>query len=174
MSQTRGGQGGADIPGMAPSVFLGGGAQIAGSFGTSGRGPRLLSGGGRKATVISTVSTLVVLAALGVVFWLAPGSAAFRHAFFSPRDMWQAFIGDPKKGYYSVGAAIWLNIRMFLIAEVLILIKAYDDTFSQTVLGMNSYRHDEIEWGSRFAPAFSVDRRGDLVLELKRLSETVT
>jgi polar amino acid transport system permease protein len=38
--------------------------------------------------------------------------------------MWQAFRGDPKKGYYSVGAAIWLNIRMFLSAEVLILIVA--------------------------------------------------
>src|SRR5262249_31498807 len=36
-------------------------------------------------------------------------------------DMWQSFIGDPKKGYYSVGAAIWLNIRMFLAAEALIL-----------------------------------------------------
>jgi inward rectifier potassium channel len=58
-----------------------------------------------------------------------------------------------------------------LQAEVLILIKAYDDTFSQTVLGRNSYRHDEIQWGGRFAPAFSVDRRGDLVLELKRVSE---
>jgi polar amino acid transport system permease protein len=106
--------------GMGPD--FGPGPQIAGSFGTTGRGPRLLSGGGRKATVISTVSTLVVLGALASVFWLAPGSAAFRHAFFSPPNMWQAFIGDPKKGYYSVGEAIWLNIRMFLSAEVLILI----------------------------------------------------
>jgi polar amino acid transport system permease protein len=64
----------------------------------------------------------VVLAGLAAIFWLAPGSAAFRHAFFSPTDMWHSFIGDPKKGYYSVGAAIWLNIRMFLVAEVLILI----------------------------------------------------
>jgi polar amino acid transport system permease protein len=100
------------------------GAQIPGSFGTTGRGPRLLSGGGRKATVVSTVSTLIVLGALVAVFWLAPGSAAFRHAFFDPADMWKAFIGDPKKGYYSVGAAIWLNIRMFLSAEVLILVLA--------------------------------------------------
>ena len=38
--------------------------------------------------------------------------------------MWHAFIGNPKLGYYSVGAAIWLNIRMFLVAEVLILILA--------------------------------------------------
>ena len=59
-----------------------------------------------------------------------------------------------------------------LQAEVLILIKAYDDTFSQTVLGRNSYRHDEITWGARFAPAFSVDKHGDLVLELKRVSDT--
>ena len=28
--------------------------------------------------------------------------------------MWQSFIGNPKQGYYSVGAALWLNIRMFL------------------------------------------------------------
>ena len=63
-----------------------------------------------------------MLAALAAVFWLAPGSAEFRHAFFSPQNMWQAFIGNPKRGYYSVGEAIWLNIKMFLIAEVLILI----------------------------------------------------
>jgi polar amino acid transport system permease protein len=73
---------------------------------------------------VSTASTLVVLAAIVVVFLLAPGSAVVRHTFFNPHDMWQAFIGDPKKGYYSVGEAIWLNIRMFLAAEVLILVFA--------------------------------------------------
>jgi hypothetical protein len=31
---------------------------------------------------------------------------------------------EPQAGYYSVGAAIWLNIRMFIVAEVLILILA--------------------------------------------------
>jgi inward rectifier potassium channel len=60
-----------------------------------------------------------------------------------------------------------------LQAEILILVKAYDDTFSQTVLARQSYRHDEIAWGKRFAPAFSVDARGDLVLELKRVGNTV-
>ncbi|MGO8956034.1 MAG: amino acid ABC transporter permease [Streptosporangiaceae bacterium] len=93
-------------------------------FGASGRGPRLLSGGGGKATAISTISTVVVLAALASVFWLAPGSAAVRHDFFNPQAMWHSFIGNPRQGYYSVGAAIWLNIRMFLSAEVLILILA--------------------------------------------------
>src|ERR1700722_6803764 len=118
-----GGLGGAGESELAFAAGLGLGPQMAGSFG-SGRGPRLLSGGGRKATIISTISTLVVLGGLAAVFWFAPGSAACRHAFFSPSNMWQAFIGDPKKGYYSVGEAIWLNIRMFLAAEVLILILA--------------------------------------------------
>jgi polar amino acid transport system permease protein len=97
--------------------------QAPGSFGRSGRGSRLL-GGGRSGTVISTVSTLIVLGALAAVFLLAPGARAVEHAFFNPKDMWQSFIGNPKQGYYSVGAAIWLNIRMFLIAEVLILVLA--------------------------------------------------
>ncbi|MEP7025052.1 MAG: amino acid ABC transporter permease [Actinomycetota bacterium] len=94
------------------------------SFAATGRGPRLLGGDGRRGAVISTASTLVVLAAIVVAFLLAPGSAVVRHTFFDPHDMWQAFVGSPRDGYYSVGEAIWLNIRMFLAAEVLILICA--------------------------------------------------
>jgi polar amino acid transport system permease protein len=105
-------------------MSLGIGGQAPGSFETTGRGPRLLGSGGRRATAVSTVSTLVVLGALIAVFLLAPGSRQVRHTFFNPTDMWQAFLGNPKKGYYSVGAAIWLNIRMFLAAEVLILVVA--------------------------------------------------
>jgi polar amino acid transport system permease protein len=91
-----------------------------GTFAT-GRGPRLLSGGGTRATVISSASTIIVLGILLAVFLLAPGARAVEHAFFNPTAMWQSFVGNPKQGYYSVGAAIWLNIRMFLVAEVLIL-----------------------------------------------------
>ncbi|PWT96857.1 MAG: transporter [Terriglobia bacterium] len=58
-----------------------------------------------------------------------------------------------------------------LQAEVLILIKGHDDTFNQTVIARYSYRHDEILWGARFAPAFFVDELGDLVLELKKVGE---
>jgi polar amino acid transport system permease protein len=81
-------------------------------------------GGGGRGVALSTTSTIVVIAAIVALFWLAPGSANVRHTFFNPTDMWQAFVGDPKKGYYSVGEAIWLNIRMFMVAEVLILILA--------------------------------------------------
>ena len=84
----------------------------------------MLRSGGRGAVAVSTASTIVVLAALAALFWLAPGSAAVRHTFFNPADMWKSLIGDPRAGYYSVGEALWLNIRMFLAAEVLILIVA--------------------------------------------------
>jgi inward rectifier potassium channel len=58
-----------------------------------------------------------------------------------------------------------------LQAEVLILLKAHDDTFNQTVFARRSYRHDEIIWGARFAPAFFADTEGDLVLELRKVGE---
>ncbi|HEX4064262.1 MAG TPA: amino acid ABC transporter permease [Streptosporangiaceae bacterium] len=75
----------------------------------------------RRAVALSTASTVVVLAALAALFLAAPGSKQVRHTFFSPHDMWQALIGNPRQGYYSVGEALWLNIRMFLAAEVIIL-----------------------------------------------------
>jgi len=56
-------------------------------------------------------------------------------------------------------------------AEFLILIKAFDDTFFQTVHVRHSYRHEEMVWGARFVPAFEADAQGETVLDLKRLSE---
>jgi inward rectifier potassium channel len=58
-------------------------------------------------------------------------------------------------------------------AEFLILIRAFDDTFFQTVHVRHSYRHEEVVWGARFVPAFEPDSRGEMVLDLKRLSEVV-
>jgi polar amino acid transport system permease protein len=84
----------------------------------------MLGDGGRRSVALSSASTVIVLAALVALFLAAPGSRAVRHTFFNPTDMWRAFVGDPKAGYYSVGEALWLNIRMFVIAEILILIVA--------------------------------------------------
>ena len=84
----------------------------------------MLGDGGRRSVALSTASTVVVLAALVALLAAAPGSRVVRHTFFNPTDMWRAFVGDPKAGYYSVGEALWLNIRMFVIAEILILIVA--------------------------------------------------
>jgi len=60
-----------------------------------------------------------------------------------------------------------------LQAEFLILIKAFDDTFFQTVHVRYSYRHDEVAWNARFAPAFQPDAQGEMVLDLGRLNELV-
>ncbi|MBV9082659.1 MAG: hypothetical protein JOZ62_08295 [Acidobacteriaceae bacterium] len=57
-----------------------------------------------------------------------------------------------------------------LQAEFLILIKAFDETFSQTVNARNSYTHEEIVWGARFSPAFEVGNSGDLWLEVDKVS----
>ena len=84
----------------------------------------MLGDRGRQGAALSTASTVVVLAVLAAAFLLAPGSGQVRHTFFNPADMWRSFVGDPKAGYYSVGEALWLNIRMFIAAEILILILA--------------------------------------------------
>ncbi len=57
-----------------------------------------------------------------------------------------------------------------LQAEALIMIKGIDDTFSQTVHVRYSYRYDEIEWGAKFEPAFSIDDEGDMWVEVNRVS----
>src|SRR4030095_14667254 len=56
-----------------------------------------------------------------------------------------------------------------LQAEFLILIKGYDDTFSQTVHTRFSYRYDEVVWGARFTPAFSFDNDGDVLLDVDKV-----
>jgi len=58
-------------------------------------------------------------------------------------------------------------------AELLVLINGFDDTFSQVVNARTSYRWDEILWGARFTPAFHADERGELVLDLGRIDDTV-
>jgi inward rectifier potassium channel len=56
-----------------------------------------------------------------------------------------------------------------LQAEVLILIKGFDETFGQEVLSRYSYTYDEIVWGGSFAQAFHVDSEGHLVLNVDRV-----
>jgi inward rectifier potassium channel len=60
-----------------------------------------------------------------------------------------------------------------LQAELMILVKGFDDTFSQTVHARYSYRYDEFKWGARFAPAFEVDPEGDIDLDVNKVSALV-
>jgi inward rectifier potassium channel len=56
-----------------------------------------------------------------------------------------------------------------LQAEVLIQLKGYDDTFSQTVNVRHSYRYDEVVREARFSPSFHTDQAGDMVLHVDRV-----
>ena len=57
-----------------------------------------------------------------------------------------------------------------LQAEFVVLIKGFDDTFSQVVHARYSYRYDELTWQAKFAPAFEFDPDGNMVLNVDRVS----
>jgi len=59
-----------------------------------------------------------------------------------------------------------------LQAELLILIRGYDDAFFQVVHTRYSYRWDEITWEARFLPAFEVSAGGQLVLDVEKIGLT--
>ena len=58
-------------------------------------------------------------------------------------------------------------------AEVMVLMKGFDDTFSQVVNSRFSYRFDEILWGYKFSPAFHNDENGHLILDLAKMDEVI-
>lgn len=57
-----------------------------------------------------------------------------------------------------------------LQAEFVVVIKAFDDTFAQSVHARYSYRYDELAWQARFQPAFEIDGEGNMVLNVDRVS----
>ncbi len=78
--------------------------------------------GGRRAVLVSTASTIVFFVALGLVFVLSPGFDRVRESFFNLHAMKESFFGTDASP--SVWSAFLLNVKMFLIAEPLILIFA--------------------------------------------------
>ena len=56
-----------------------------------------------------------------------------------------------------------------LQAEFVVLIKAFDDTFSQAVHARYSYRYDELTWQAKFQPAFEIDGNGNMILNVDRV-----
>jgi inward rectifier potassium channel len=52
-----------------------------------------------------------------------------------------------------------------------ILLRAFDDTFSQTVHTRTQYQASEIVWGARFKPVFDRDPDGRIVLDLSKISD---
>lgn len=81
----------------------------------AGRGPRFgLGAEGARSLTIAAVSTVVVFGVLAFVVVNAQGWPAFQRQFLDGPIFWEAL---PK-----VVGKFWVNIQLFLLAEVLILI----------------------------------------------------
>jgi len=55
-------------------------------------------------------------------------------------------------------------------ASFAIVLKTFDEAFSQTVHSRVAYQSDDIIWGAKFKPVFERDKDGRIVLDLSRIS----
>ncbi len=76
---------------------------------------------GRRGLVASTASSVLLVAAIAALLFVAPGGATFRYTFFNGHDLWLAWVGDPSKGLSALRDGLLTNIWMFLLSEVLVL-----------------------------------------------------
>src|SRR5262245_44890990 len=78
-------------------------------------GPRFgLGGEGARSLLIAVLSTVIVFGVLGYIVVNAPGWTRFQEAFLNGPIFWESL---PK-----LVDKFWVNVRLFLIAEVLILV----------------------------------------------------
>jgi len=56
-------------------------------------------------------------------------------------------------------------------AEILILIKGFDESFNQDVHIRYSYRFDEIIWNAQYKRAFTTNKEGETILQLEQIHE---
>lgn len=70
----------------------------------------------RRSTIIAAVSTVVVFGALALVVVNAEGWDDVRRSFFDGERF--------RESFPEIASAFWLNVRVFVIAEVLILVLA--------------------------------------------------
>ena len=55
--------------------------------------------------------------------------------------------------------------------EVFILLKGFDDVFSQTIYSRHSYMSDNIVWGAKFRRPFFVNDIGKIVMDLTKVGD---
>jgi polar amino acid transport system permease protein len=78
--------------------------------------------GDRRAVLVSTASTIVFFLVIGLVFVLSPGFKPVREGFFGWSAMKESFFGSRTEP--AIWSAFLVNVKMFLIAEPLILVLA--------------------------------------------------
>jgi polar amino acid transport system permease protein len=77
---------------------------------------------GNRGVLISTASTVIFFVVIGAALMLAPGFQAVRESFLDVGAMKESFVGVPEEGLPSIWEAFLVNVRVFLVAEVLILV----------------------------------------------------
>ena len=97
--------------------MFGGGSTNSSSIppvGLTRRSRLLPAPGDRRGFVIAIVSTIVVFGALAFIVVSSPGWPRFRESFFDPEvfvELWPRIL-----------RAFWVNVQLFLMAEVLVLV----------------------------------------------------
>jgi inward rectifier potassium channel len=57
-----------------------------------------------------------------------------------------------------------------MMMEILITIKAFDETYGDNVHSRYSYLYEDIVWGAKFLPAFHVQKDGATILDIEKIS----
>ena len=55
--------------------------------------------------------------------------------------------------------------------EIFVLLKGFDDTFSQTIYSRQSYTSEQFVWGAKFLRPFGVNSSGKLEMDLTKVGE---
>src|SRR5918998_276787 len=79
----------------------------------------------RRNAIISTVSTVVFFGLVALAVALSPGASAFIDAFFSVTGF--------RESFDAVLAGFWLNVRLMLVAEAIVLVFALALVYSAYV-----------------------------------------
>jgi inward rectifier potassium channel len=56
-------------------------------------------------------------------------------------------------------------------ASFAVLLKAFDDTFSQTVHSRTSYTAHDMVWDAKFIPMFTRDETGRIELDMSKIGD---
>jgi polar amino acid transport system permease protein len=79
---------------------------------------------GNRGFLVSTASTIVFFGVVALIVVAAPGFEEVRESFFNADAMRESFFGVPEEGIPGVAPSLLVNIKVFLIAEALILVLA--------------------------------------------------
>lgn len=55
--------------------------------------------------------------------------------------------------------------------EIFVLVKGFDDVFSQTIYSRHSFMVDQFVWGAKFRKPFSINEKGKVVMDLTKVGE---